>query len=101
MQGKRKPRSNSRRKSKEITAGCPHSSLPNPPFLSPSLPATPQPSTLQSAALMSNITHATIDAKALIISERERESEKTQPQILGKEGGTRKDEDNRPVVILF
>lgn len=48
---------------------------------------------------MSNITHATIDAGALIMSVGE--SETTRPQILGKEEGTGEDEDNRPVVILF
>lgn len=60
-------------KAKEITAGCSHSSLSNPPFihpfLPPSLPATPKPFTLQRAALMSNITHTTVAARAVIIYE--------------------------------
>lgn len=74
---KRKQRSNGWRKSKEITAGCPHLSSSNPVFihlfLPPSLPATPQSSTLQTAASMSNITRAKGAARALIISERQSE----------------------------
>lgn len=70
---KREQRPDRWRDSKEITAGCLDSSPSNPAFihlfLPPSLPSTTQSSTLQTAALLSNITHA---AAALIMSRRDR-----------------------------
>jgi len=78
------------------------SSIPSSlhPFLLP-----PQPSTLQRAALMSNITHATVAARALIISERDRvrKSDDTvsqQSRERRRNGGRRKGEDKGAFVIF-